>query len=59
MIIDWKNAWEEKNKSFDNYKRDVIVDIREMLLLIASFTQEHTEGERLLDEWNEKYGKKD
>jgi len=37
----------------------VIVDIREMLLLIASFTQEHTEGERLLDEWNEKYGKRD
>ena len=59
MITDWKNAWEEKNKAFDNYKKDVIVDIREMLLLIASFTQEHTEGERLLDEWNEKYGKKD
>ena len=28
MITDWKNAWEEKNKSFDNYKREVKEAIR-------------------------------
>jgi len=32
-------------------------DIRKMILLISAFTKPHTEGEKLLDEWEAKYSK--